>query len=165
MSTPIDKSADLSGRILARLKARFYAGHEKLYFQELAMLQQAISLPAVYLEERSRALPAERLESILLTVIRGIVENARPEDIHSFGRYFLKAVQTHMNHHGEEYLAAAKSYQSVLEHQLMGLRKVGEKALPFDKTCESLAAAHKVLTQKSGRKKAQKTQCHQIDLL
>jgi hypothetical protein len=166
MAETIDHSKELSDRVLATLKTRFYSEREKLYFQELGLLQQAISTPAAYLFERSRDLPAERLEFIILTVVRTIVEKAGPDQIHSFGRYFLKSMQSHMAHHGEEYLEAAKSHQSVIEHQLMGFKKASEKQVKIDKTCEALAAANKVLSVKAGRTKSvAKTQRQQLELL
>jgi len=148
----VDHSADLTERILRRLRTRFYAGEDKLFFQEIRLLKQAISHPAAWLHQRGVSLPTERYEALLLTVLRGIVEHAQAADIRSFGRYFLHAVQQHMRHQGESYYNEGKALRRVVEDVMHGLRKPIAGA-GQDRTVETLAAAHAVLASKGGAKK------------
>ena len=77
------------------------------------MLEQAITYPAKWLNDRGARLSNPQYRAILMTVITAIRQHGkRPA---RFSAYFLHCVQAHMQHHGEEYYEAAKAPKSTAE--------------------------------------------------
>jgi hypothetical protein len=72
------------------------------------MLIQAITWPAEWMNRRGAKLPASGYKRILGTVIQTIKRHGEQVKFRRFSLYFFKAVQEHMNHHGDEYYEAAK---------------------------------------------------------
>ena len=77
---------------------------QRQFFQERDLLRQAIAFPAARLKERLGVTATDDLyRRILRTVIDTIKEHGNRAKIQQVSAYFLHAVQTHMDHHGEEY--------------------------------------------------------------
>jgi hypothetical protein len=95
--------------MLRRIRREFFSQHtEKRFFQERQMLIQAITWPAEWMNRRGAKLPASGYRRILGTVIQTINRHGEQVKFRRFSLYFFKALQEHMNHHGDEYYEAAK---------------------------------------------------------
>lgn len=157
MSAPI-LPEELVKLFLRSIRNQFYkAPHERLFFQEKNMLLQAITYPALYLDQRGVGLPAARYKALLTEIIRTINAHGNLADVRSPGRYLLTAVQTHMQHHGEDYYEVGKRTRDALADVMMGLKprtkgKVVQEATPI---VPALAETHRILAAaKGGRRKA-----------
>jgi uncharacterized protein YjaG (DUF416 family) len=138
---------------LALIRRTFFAKtSEKQFFQEKNMLLQAIAFPAAHLKERYGVSAMDSLyRRILKTVIETIVEKGNRAKIERFSAYFLHCVQTHMQHHGEEYYEAAKAARSAADILPAAMR--GAHIVRADVTTQSLAELHRMLKSRGGRKK------------
>ena len=150
--------AELMALFLRSIKNQFYkAPHEKLFYQEKFLLQQAITYPAAYLQARGVGLPIERYKALLTTIIRTINAHGNLATVRSPGRYLLHAVQEHMRHHGEDYYEAGKRTRDALADALMGLkpRTKGAEIQSADSPVAALAETNRILSAgKGGRRKA-----------
>jgi hypothetical protein len=151
--------------VLAGVRRDFYANVDaKRFFQDRSMLMRAITQPAQWLKKRGARLPGSKYRAILATVIDTIKRHGAREKGY-FPRYFLFCVQEHMKHHGDEYLAQAKT--------LDGKRNIGPRAINelvtgalkgttpggVDLTVDVLAEAHRALITRGGRiRKAEKAE-------
>ena len=154
----------LTARFLRSLKNQFYQGREKHFYQEKNLLLQAICYPALWLDQRAVRISAKRYLEILTEIIRTINAHGNLAQVRSMGRYLLHAVQTHMQHHGEDYYEIGKATRNALDDVMRGLRpqsRLSREAAAIqagDSTVAALAEAHRVLTAaKSGRKKIAST--------
>lgn len=143
---------DLTAAMLVELRRKFFHRNERLFYQERALLIQAIAFPARYLNDRGAKAPASKYRSILRLVIRTIKAMGRIGAIHSFGHYFLHAVQLHMQHHGDDYYQEAKAPRSIASLLDPAARKLA--AAEAATVTDALAQAHRALATKAGRKKA-----------
>ena len=153
-------SCDLVLDLLRNIRAQFYFDRsEKAFFWDESLLKRAITFPAQWLASRGlkNEMPAEQYRALLIEIITTIKRHGNTSAIHSFGRYFLKAVQEHMSHHGEDYYDRLKAVRSLVSDVRTGLRKVAATKLPqTDSTLADLAAIHKaVVKSRGGRKKKQ----------
>jgi hypothetical protein len=151
---------ELTKLFLRSLKNQFYQGREKLYYQEKSLLLQAICWPAHYLDERAVRISADRYKKLLTDVIRTINAHGNLAQVRSIGRYLLHAVQTHMQHHGEDYYEIGKRTRDAIDDIMHGLKprvKGAEIQSGGDMTVPALAEALRVLAAaKSGPRKAAK---------
>ena len=138
---------------LALIRKTFFAKMpEKQFFQEKAMLELAISFPAAHLKERYGVSATVSLyRRVLKTVIETIVAKGNRAKIERFSVYFLHCVQTHMQHHGEEYYMAAKAARSAADLLPEALRS--SHIVMADRATEILAGLHRALKSRGGRKK------------
>lgn len=160
-------AAELVKINLHRLRTQFYES-EKEFFQQRSILMKAITYPSFWLEERGVRLPAEKLNSILDTIIRGIMHHGATRQIGYFCAYFLKCVQDHMRMQGERYYDEAKSLRSITETALDHLTKKQLARLPEaqDRTTSELAALNRLVRETSAkrRRKPAKATGTQLDL-
>jgi uncharacterized protein YjaG (DUF416 family) len=145
--------ADFVSEQLSAIRRTFFAKiSEKQFFQEKNMLLQAIAFPAAHLKERYGVNASGSLyRRILKTVIETIVAKGNRAKIERFSAYFLHCVQTHMQHHGEEYYEAAKAARSAADMLPAAMR--GAHIVKADVTTQSLAELHRMLKSRGGRKK------------
>src|SRR5690606_21176557 len=97
--------------------------------------------------------PARRYRQILDEIITTIQRFGDTSKVEYFCRYWLTAVQSHVDHHGDEYFEEAKDFRHALDRIQAGLaladpRKIAEAR---DNTVEQLAAMAKII--KGGRPK------------
>lgn len=160
-TTPPDQLVNL---FLRSIRNQFYQGREKLFYQERRILMQAICWPARYLDDRAVQISAERYKELLTTVIRTINRHGNLAQVRSLGRYLLHAVQTHMQHHGEEYYDIGKRTRNALDDIMRGLKQQGNitreaRAIQSgDSTVPTLADAHRVLAATKGGRKPKPAQ-------
>jgi hypothetical protein len=139
---------------LAVIRQTFFAKMtDKKFFQERNLLLQAVTYPAEWLNRRGARLPASKYRAILKTVIDTIKEHGDRARIRRVSAYLLHSVQTHMQHHGEDYLIAAKQPRSAGAVVHGVLRKLGAGE-PDGDVVEVLIEVRRALRSKGGRKKA-----------
>ena len=152
---------------LHRLRTQFYPDNEKGFYQQRSMLISAITTPARWLEERGVRLPEQRLEEILVGILRGIMHHGNTGNIGFFCAYFLKAVQDHMKHQGDGYYEEGKSLRKILDTAVEDLTKKQARKLDAaqDRTTTELAALNRLVnaTRIKNKKIAVKT-AQQIEL-
>lgn len=157
-------ASELSEEMLRGVRSEFYAGiNAKTFFQERAELMKAITAPAAYLHKRGAMLPAASYRRILATVIDTIkAKGMNRAKIERFSVYFLHCVQTHMEHHGEKYYYAGKSFegrsispQHVKDVLGGALKNLSRQAA--DQTVPVLAEVHRTLTARGRVQRAKKT--------
>jgi hypothetical protein len=135
----------------------------KRFFQDRSFLMRAITQPAAYLHKRGAMLPASNYRRILTTVIETIKAKGNREKIEYFPRYLLHCVQTHMEHNGERYYYAGKTFEgrSVSTRQVSevvaGALKTLARTGGSDQTVPVLAEVHRALTVRGRIQKAKKT--------
>lgn len=147
-------SADLVKVNLHRLRTQFYES-EKEFFQQRSILVKAITYPSFWLEERRVRLPAEKLNAILDTIIRGIMHHGATHQIGYFCAYFLKCVQDHMRMQGECYYEEAKSLRTITETALDLLTEKQRARLPDaqDRTTAELSALNRLVSQTTPKRR------------
>ena len=144
---------ELTAQFLRNIQRKFYASAERQFFQERNLLLQALTFPAAYLHQRGVKYPADRYKEILTTIIRTINTHGNLAEVRSPGRYLLHAVQTHMQHHGEDYYTAAVRTRSALADVMLGLTKAKPGAIQSDSTVPALAEVHRVLSAAKGSRR------------
>jgi hypothetical protein len=155
---------EFTSEMLAELRKEFFAqATAKRFFQEVDLLKKAIFYPASWMHRRGAKAGPEKYLQILRLIIRTIKRNGnlvRRSEIRSFGLYFYKCVQEHMNHHGDGYYEQAKC-RPVADMLDPAIRKLRDQ--DASRTTEALAEAHRTLAIRSGRKKA-KSSATALDL-
>jgi hypothetical protein len=138
---------------LGLIRKTFFAGKtDRQFFQERDLLSQAIAFPAARLKERFGVTATDDLyRRILRTVIDTIKQHGNRAKIQRISAYFLHAVQTHMDHHGEEYYEDAKVARTAADQLPFILRR--EHIVRAHQTTEVLVDLHRTLKSRSGRKK------------
>lgn len=148
---------EFTAAMLAEIRRDFYRGEVgKRYFWDEPMLLQAIALPARWMNDHHVQASASKYREILRGVLGKIKEHGNRAAIHSFGRYFLHAVQTHMDHHGEDYYDQAKALRTQVNRATADLRR--QQSQDAIAITTALDATHRILSRRSGRQRAiQKT--------
>jgi hypothetical protein len=142
---------------LALVRRTFFATMpDKKFFQERNLLLQAITYPAEWLNRHGARLPASKYRAILKTIIDTIKAHADRAQIKRVSAYLAHAVQTHMQHHGEDYLIAAKQPRTAgsIAPRLVGKLRFGDVE---DDVVIVLVEVRRALRSKGGRKKAAHT--------
>jgi hypothetical protein len=140
---------------LRRLRNQFYPDDDKRFFQQRALLVRGITHLAVYLRDRDVALPERRYRQILDEIIQRIQHFGDTSRIEYFCRYWLKAVQSHVDHHGEDYYEEAKDFRHALDHITSRLSPAAEAKCEEarEDTVDHLAEIAKLI--RGGRPKKQ----------
>ncbi|MDD5349267.1 MAG: hypothetical protein PHQ12_03555 [Chthoniobacteraceae bacterium] len=166
MSTNLPEQ--LVNRFLRSIQHQFYkAPHQKLFFQERNLLLQAICWPARYLDDRAVKISATRYTALLTGIIHTINEHGNLAAVRSPGRYLLKAVQEHMQHHGEDYYQVGKRTRDAIDDIMHGLKPRVEGAeiqSADDSTVPALAETHRILSATMGGRRKTAAPAVQPDL-
>src|SRR5581483_250005 len=96
--------------------------------------------------------PMSKYRQILLAVIATIKRHGRQVKFRRFSLYFFKAVQEHMNHHGEEYYYQAKVRP--VGEILPGLTRDVRPGRVPDRATEILSQINRVVRSPGGRGRA-----------
>ena len=135
------------------IRREFFAAHmPKRFFQERAMLIQAITFPAKWMKERGRSPDFRLYRRILGTVIYTIKRHGNMAKIERFSVYFLHCVQEHMRHHGDEYYEAAKAARPIASILPDVTREVRPGRAP-DRATEILSQMNRILRSPGGRRR------------
>lgn len=107
--------------------------------------RNVILWPAWFIcNKRGFTLPADRYESIMRSIFQTIIRNGDTSVVKFWPGYLMKCVQEHWHHHWEEYYQEAKSTRNQVANLLAGCKPIPAE----DRTIETLALAHQVLTSK-----------------
>lgn len=158
--------ADLVNDLLADLEQTFYPQDRDVFFRDSNDLIRCLTYPASHLEKKGARLSAERYRAILLEKIIGPMKANMAEAPRYFPKYFRHVVQKHMEKHWEEYYEQAKSL-GIETTRIVRSLKFGGDSAERDLTIQNLAAIHRTLALKSGRKKSAEKQARgaiQIEL-
>lgn len=100
---------------MLRMLERFYPDNKKAFKQQRKFLVDGIMLLPRYLKKRAVTLPDDRLRKIITALIFDIQRKGGISEYRFFCRYWLKVVQTHLAHHGDEYYEEGKSLRNALD--------------------------------------------------
>jgi hypothetical protein len=156
-------SSTLASEQLGLIRRTFFADAiDSEFFKQRDLLLQAIAFPAAHLKERyGVSTPDSISRAILCTVIETIKAHGNRKKIERLNVYFLHCVQSHLQHHGEEYYEKAKAARRAAESlpAVISQVRIGET----ERSTDLLVALHRTLKSKGGRKKvAPKTQMELI---
>lgn len=149
--------AELVTQVLAKIRKAFYGEREeKRFWWEREILIRAITFPAAFLSRRAGdgvMVSWERYEQILLGILRTLKEHGDLKGVRNFGRYFLTAVQRHMEHQWETYYVESKRITGKID---AAMKKAGEARPVGDSVVAELSRLHqaqKMVAPKGGRKR------------
>lgn len=143
------KAAEFTSTILGEIERAFYPGAKMRFLQDRTELLEAILLPNRYLNERTAIATGAQYAAIVRKVIQTIGAHGTPDPRRRFSLYFLKCMQTHLQHQGEDYLRDAKTLSALAGNTARTLRQ-----LEAIETTNALDQARRALTLKGGRKRA-----------
>lgn len=118
------------------------------WFTQQGRVKAALTLPAKWLDDRKVELPAERYQAILDSILDTVKAKGR-RDLGAFPcAYLHRCVQTHLQHHGDDYYAEGKTVRNIADRAFTFLAKAKAGA---DQTVPTLAKVHATLAV--GRRK------------
>lgn len=147
-------AAEIVEDYLHKIRSQFYPDDFKKFAQQRAMLIKGITHLASWLKMRGTRLPDRRYRQILDDIINDIKRHGQTGKIQYFCRYFLHVVQTHVQHHDEEYYAEAKSLRNALDRFTGDLTKkqANQVIEAQDDTTDRLAEIHRAISTKARRR-------------
>jgi hypothetical protein len=161
-SAGIGPAGDLILEFLQMIRSQFYFDKPDFHFhQHRSILIKAFTYPASYLAARgmTQELPAARYRHLVQDVIQEVKRFGQMSSAISPAHYFFKVMQTHMQHHGEDYYDECRSVRNAVAQITAGVSKVPET----DSTLADLAALHR-LAASGARRVKQKPASPQLDL-
>jgi hypothetical protein len=141
---------ELLNKMRAEIRGRFFADYStERWMRERTFVDQAITFPARYLNERRVRLLGTRYREILMFIL-GDIESHMRANPRRMSMYLLKAVQDHMKHQGERYYKEATNPKTagVAVEKVLARLKQAQK----DVTVPVLAETHKALATRSQRR-------------
>lgn len=147
-----DTPEDLVARLLYTIRGQFCSDLDpKAWHQSTSFIRRNVILwPARFMKSKGFTLPPARYEAIMREIFGEIKRHGRPDLVKFWPGYLMKCVQDHWHHHWEDYYAEAKAVRGLAERALLAC----QAAVPAeDRTVESLAMAHRVLTKRHKAKK------------
>ena len=153
---------EMEARLLGIVRGQFCSDlTDKQWFQHIQFVRVNVILwSARFVTKHGFTLPGERFEGILKEVFMDIKRHGQTGQVRYWPGYLMKCVQDHWQHHWEDYYKEAKSVRNLAEAALVNSGKV----TAADRTVETLALAHQVLTG-NRRKKRVGRQPKQLNLL
>jgi hypothetical protein len=147
--------------MLRQIRREFLGKNDKRFYQERSMLIEAITWPAIWMDKRGARMPASGYRRILRIVIGTIKRHGNQVKFRRFSLYLFKAVQEHMDHHGEEYYYQAKvrPIGAIVPAVARDVRPGRAR----DSVTETLSQMNKVLRSRGGRRR--RDSIGQLDLL
>lgn len=148
--------ADVVNDLVSALRGQFLpdCAEKKFFAHERPLLVRAVTYPAWFLNNKSHgaALAWSRYQEIIFGVMTTIKRHGQQDRIGSFGRYFLTAIQRHMEKHWEDYYVESKNASHRFDAEIKRLG-VAFPLMARDSTIADLAALHTATAAKGGRKK------------
>lgn len=142
---------EFTSDMLGEIQRAFYPRTGTRFLQDREELLAAILLPIDYIHsQRDLVATGDLYRTIVRKVIATIRQHGRPDPRRRFSLYFLTCMQTHLQHHGEDYLKSAKALSVLTANGTRSLRQ-----LEAIEITTSLEHALRSIRLKSGRKKAQ----------
>jgi hypothetical protein len=157
---------ELAEELLRQIRREFFAKWpDKRFYQERSLLLQAVTYPARYFNDRGAALGEAKYRAIIQTVIDAIKAHGKRAKIKRFSAYFLHSIQAHMSHHGEQYYYESKGARPAGDF-IPGIVDAMTAYTRAVDITETLAAVHRALKSKGGRRAIQKgeNRARELDL-
>jgi hypothetical protein len=136
---------DLRDDLLNLIRNKIYSssGEDAKSFAQdrTRLLAWVILAPAVWLNKRGVTLPADRYKKIFSDIILDAVRHGNTSKVSYRPAWLKHVIQSHWDHHGEEYYNEAKSMRSMAEHVLLvtGRLKVAPEPDPVRQLAEASA--------------------------
>jgi hypothetical protein len=146
-----DAPAEMIERVLGEVFRVFYAGLDgRRWLQDQRPLLQALTWPAVWLNQRGVGLPVRDYEAKLREIIRTIEAHGKTREIKLVPAYLGDCIRKHFIHHGDELYLARKHVRDALDlSMLTGAAKPAQDA----DAVPALVKAHAVLATAKKRSK------------
>lgn len=140
----------LISHLMGRVKTMFYADlPERSWFNQMVRVKAALTLPAVWLQDRQVELSSERYQSI----VEGILNTIRAKGRRKVGAfpcaYLHACIESHLKHHIDEYYEEGKAIRNRLRIAMPDLEKA---RIGADGTVPIFAQVHATLD--AGKRKA-----------
>lgn len=142
--------------MLHQIRRDFYPAPrwgEKRFYQDRQTLIEAITWPANWMKIKDRCvnLAISDYRRILNTVTATIKRHGKQVKFRRFSLYFFKAVQEHMDHHGDQYYYAAKVRP--VSAILPAVTRDAARRRAFDQTTDTLAQINRLVRSPGGRRR------------
>lgn len=156
---------ELTDSCLGLLRAKFYAGDDKGFFQERTdLLRLVVLFPAKWLNDRAVTIHGDKYREIFNEVFIQAAAHVVSK-IKYRPAYFRQVIQSHMMIHGEEYYEAAKATRNAVDDVLLLARHAAAPLARADDPVRKLAELRDVLAVRKGKKQvAQPTVKKQLNL-
>lgn len=138
-------------RVLARCAGFYRTKTARQWLQDERPLKEALTWPAVWLNERGVGMPSADYEAKLLEIIEGIARHGDLTRVKFFPAYLGDCIRKHFLHHGDEIYAARKHVRTAMD--LAFLKGRSATPQPAD-AVPALLQAHAILAT---RRRASKT--------
>ena len=155
-------SGALVEEFLQMIRNQFYFDKPDFHFhQHRSILIKAFTYLAWWLAGKgmTQEIPADRYRQLIQDVITEVKRMGQMSSAVSPAHYFLKVMQTHVAHHGEDYYDECRSVRNAVAQVTSGLAKAPET----DSTLADLAALHRLAASRA-RRVVQKPASPQLDL-
>ena len=133
--------------LLRFVESKFYEGDPISFVKDRRrLLQWVILRPAQWLDDRGVTISTEAYRQILVDkILMTAVRHGDTGNIRYRPAWLAKAVESHLDHHGEEYYESAKAIRAVVEHTLL---VAGRLAQAKSDPIRELATARRLLAVK-----------------
>lgn len=137
---------ELRDQCLDFLQRKFYEGHPITFAKDRRRLLEWVVLwPAKWLDDRGVTITTDRYREIFMRVFMDALAFGTTK-ITYLPAYLAKTIQSHFDHHGDEYYEEAKSVRALTENALAITGKLAQVAPPDP--VRDLAAAARLLKPK-----------------
>lgn len=156
---------DLRDDLLNLIRNKFYSSSgddAKCFAQDRSrLLAWVILAPAVWLNKRGVTFPADRYKKIFSDIILDAVRHGNTSKVSYRPAWLKHVMQSHWDHHGEEYYNEAKNARALADHALHVLGKL--KVAPEPDPVRELAAASALLARTKPTKKPSQKQSANLE--
>lgn len=157
---------ELLDACLGFLERKFYEGHAVSFAKDRRRLLEWVVLwPASWFNKRAVSVPPDRYREIFFTVFMDSLRFGNVGKITYLPAYLAKVIQSHFQHHGDEYYEQAKSARSLAEHTIMVLGRLPQAAVA-DPVRDLAVARRLLVADRKAKKVASKAPVNdQLNLL
>jgi hypothetical protein len=139
-----DAPAEMVERLLAEISRIAYTGRSvERWMQDQRPLMEALTWPAVWLNQRGVGMPVADYEAKMREIIVTIERHGAVAQIKFFPAYLLDCIRKHFLHQGDEIYAARKHVRTVLDMSF--LKGKAPQPVAVD-AVQTLAKVHAVLS-------------------
>lgn len=141
---------ELTDSCLGILRAKFYQGDDKSFFQDRShLLRWVVLWPASWLNKKGVTIHGDKYRDIFNKVFLNAAAHVQSK-VKYRPAYLRQVIQSHFAIHGEEYYDDAKSVRNLVEATMLAVgRPLAQEADPV----KELAAARDILTSHKPKKK------------
>ncbi len=138
-----DAPETMVARLLGEVGRRFYKKETaQRWLQDQKPLLEALTWPAVWLNQRGVGLPVADYEAKIRTILDGVSRHGDLGKVRFFPAYLGDCIRKHFKHQGDELYEARKHVRNAMDFAFL---KGGAAKLKAADAVPALAAAHAVL--------------------